>query len=309
MQIALALGPLTAQIRLCWTSIRSPPVVQSAADAIIVQITTGGDQFGLDREVSCPVHFAEIRRPAGSHQSLQLALPFGAHDLDLEVSAAGGAPEIVGGPARGQRAGIAAAQDRKSSGRRRQIPNGGASVLYNKESIPAQPSRLVLPAGAPGSGSPKPVRCALGLRTIVAQVSARYVEHGVHVQLASVVPDIVEGDPLRVTDEPGRLVIQRGVPLFERSHSKRDRHRPALAAETATGRHFLLGQRAIRGCRCAHDDPKRREQGNLPKGNLASQRPHSARSPSSVYFSSAYSERVHKQGNSHVTGGRAARCG
>src|SRR3954466_13407746 len=155
MQIALALRPVTAQIRLCWTSIRSPPVVQSAADAIIVQITTGGDQFGLDREVSCPVHFAEIRRPAGSHQSLQLALPFGAHDLDLEVPAAGGASEIVGCPAGGQRAGIAAAQDRKGSGGRRQMPHGGAPVLYNKKPIPTETSRLVLLAGAPGGGPPK----------------------------------------------------------------------------------------------------------------------------------------------------------
>src|SRR3954452_24583690 len=176
MQIALALRPLTAQIRLCWTSIRSPPVVQSAADAIIVEITTGGDQFGLDREVSCPVHFAEIRRPAGTHQSLQLALPFGAHDLDLEVSAAGGAPEIVGGPARGQRAGIAATQDRKSPGRRRQMPNSGAPVLYNDKPVPAEPSRLVLAPGGPGGRAPKSMRIALGFRTIIAQVSAGHVE-------------------------------------------------------------------------------------------------------------------------------------
>src|SRR3954453_20434264 len=46
-----------------------------------------------------------------------------------------------------------------------------------------------------------------------------------------------------------------------------------------------------------------------PKVTLPASAHTAIESPSSVYLSLAYSERVHKQGNSHVTGGRAARCG
>jgi hypothetical protein len=41
------------------------------------------------------------------------------------------------------------------------------------------------------------------------------VEHRVHVQLAFVLPDVREGDVLGMADEPGGLMVERGVPLIE----------------------------------------------------------------------------------------------
>jgi hypothetical protein len=61
------------------------------------------------------------------------------------------------------------------------------------------------------------------------------VQRGIDVELTLIFPDVIEADVLSVTDEPGGLVIQGGVPLFESTHPKDNRYRPALGAESVTG--------------------------------------------------------------------------
>jgi hypothetical protein len=68
------------------------------------------------------------------------------------------------------------------------------------------------------------------------------VQRGIDVEFTLIFPDIMEADVLSVTDEPGGLVIQGGVPLFEGTHPKDDRYPSALRAESVTGRsHGSLG--------------------------------------------------------------------
>jgi hypothetical protein len=112
MEVLLLWRPLAAQVGLGRAAIGSPAAVQAATDSIVVEVAAGGDNLGLDREISGPFHFAEIRRAPGSHQSLQLPLPFGAHDLDLEIAATSGPTQIIGGAAWSQGARIAATQQR-----------------------------------------------------------------------------------------------------------------------------------------------------------------------------------------------------
>jgi hypothetical protein len=90
VEVLLFGWPFAAQVGLGWPAVGSLAAVQAAPDPIVVQISTGGDDLGLNREVPGPLHFAEIRRAPGAHQSLQLPLPLGAHDLDLEIPATGG---------------------------------------------------------------------------------------------------------------------------------------------------------------------------------------------------------------------------
>jgi hypothetical protein len=61
------------------------------------------------------------------------------------------------------------------------------------------------------------------------------VQRGIDVELTLIFPDIIEADVLSVPDEPGGLVIQGGVPLFESTHPEDDRYPPALRAESVTG--------------------------------------------------------------------------
>jgi hypothetical protein len=46
------------------------------------------------------------------------------------------------------------------------------------------------------------------------------VQRGIDVELTLIFPDIIEADVLSVTDEPGGLMIQGGVPLLEGTHPK-----------------------------------------------------------------------------------------
>jgi hypothetical protein len=208
VQILLAFRPFAAEIWFRRPPIGASPVVERAADAVVVQITARGDYFGLDREIAGPLHLAEIRRPAGSHQGLQFALPFGAHDLDLEVPAAGCSPLVVRRPAGRQRAGITAAQHRKVSGRRRQPAHGRAAVFHDHKPVPAQSPGLVRVARASGSGSPVTVGGAFSFRAVAAQIPAGDMKHGVDVQLSLILPQIVERNSLGVADQPRRFVVK-----------------------------------------------------------------------------------------------------
>jgi hypothetical protein len=208
-------GPLAAEIGLCRTTVGPSAAVQGAANAIIIQICTGGDDLRLDRKVAGPFHLAEIRRPARSHQSFQLALLFGAHDLDLEITAAGGAPNVVSRSASCQGARVSTGNDRQAAGWGWQRSNHPAPALHDQKALATEATSLLRPVRPARRRSGKAVRGTFRPGALHSQEPAGYVEHGVDVQLPFVFPKIVKGDPLGVTNEPGGLVIQGGGALFQ----------------------------------------------------------------------------------------------
>jgi len=232
----LLLRPFAAEVRLCRPAVGALSPMQGTADPIIIKIGAGGDDLCFDREIPRPFHLAEIRWAPGTHQGLQPALPLGTHDLDLEVAAAGSPAGIVRGSARGQRTRVGRAENGEAVAGKRECPEGSPPALDNEKSILTQLARL-LPANGPAwRGSREAVGGAAGGASVWLQETARDVQRGVDVELPLILPDIIEADVLSVTDEPSGLVIQRGVPLFERPHPKHHRYPPALRAERVTGR-------------------------------------------------------------------------
>jgi hypothetical protein len=69
---------------------------------------------------------------------------------------------------------------------------------------------------------------ATGPHAIVAQMTARYVEHSVHVEIILVGPRLAEGDLLRVPQQPGRFVIEGGGALLQRADPEGDAERAAV---------------------------------------------------------------------------------
>ena len=98
-----------------------------------------------------PLHLAEVRRAAGPHQGLQPALLLGAHDLDLEIPAAGRAPRCVRG-ATGRRsaqgfAPLSTGSARQVRRRRRtRAAVDRSPLLHDQEPVAAQPAGLLEPA-------------------------------------------------------------------------------------------------------------------------------------------------------------------
>jgi hypothetical protein len=77
---------------------------------------------------------------------------------------------------------------------------------------------------------------------ISLKIPAGHVEHRVDIQLTLVLPEIVEGDPLGMADEPGGLVVQGSGALFQGADPERDRYCAALGAESPAGRNcFVAG--------------------------------------------------------------------
>jgi hypothetical protein len=235
MQPLLLLRPLAAEVRLCGPAIRPLPPMQGAADPILVEIGAGGNDLCLDGEIARPFHLAEIRRTARTHQGLQPVLPLGTHNLDLEVAATRRPTGIVRGSARGQSARIGRGENRKTTGGRRECPDGGPPVFDDEKLVPAQLARLLPSDWSAGRGSSEAIGGAAGGAPLCLQEAAGDVERGINVKLTLIFPDVIEADVLGVTNEPGGLVIQGGVPLFERTHPKDDRYRLALRTESVTG--------------------------------------------------------------------------
>ena len=184
------------------------------------QIAAGRDHFGVDGELALARHLAEIRRTPGTHQRLQRLLPAGAHDLYLQVPAAGRAAPVVGRAAGCGGAGIGARawQDRQRPPRRRgrrQPPRDHPAALHQVEPVAIELSQLRPPAGG-RRGRGVTVRAAAGAAAFLTQEPAGDVEHGVHVEIAFTFPQVEEGDVLRVAQEPGGLVVERRVTLVER---------------------------------------------------------------------------------------------
>ena len=64
--------------------------------SIFAQVVTGRDQLRFKGEFAGPLDLTEVGRLPGPNPALEPGFPFGAHDLDLHVPAAGGSPAMVG---------------------------------------------------------------------------------------------------------------------------------------------------------------------------------------------------------------------
>jgi hypothetical protein len=200
--------PFAAQVWLGWTAIGSHPPVEAAADPVVIEVPTGGNYLCLDGVIASALHLAEIRRLAGSHQCLESALPPGAHDLDLQISAAGRPPAVVCRAAGSKCAWVRSLQNRQALARRRQRPSHLAAIFYNKEPVSIQAAGLVWLVRSPGARAPEAVSGTLGERAFLPQVSTADVQGGVHIELALVLPDFRKPNVLGMTDEPGGFVVE-----------------------------------------------------------------------------------------------------
>src|ERR1700737_2311276 len=96
----------------------------------------------------------------------------------------------------------------------------------------------LLPLVRPVRSRPQVAVCrTLGASSIPAQVLAGNMQHRVNVEFPLILPQVIEADILRVADEPGRLVVERGGPFLQGPDPKSDRHSPALAAQPPAGRY------------------------------------------------------------------------
>jgi hypothetical protein len=214
--------------------------MQGASDPVVVQVPAGRDHLGLEREVPGPLDLTEIRRAAGAHQCLQALLAMGAHDLDLQVSAACGTPPMVGRATGRACAGVSPVEHRELPG----TGWGGGGEHAHSRPTPIDHPEPV--ATEPPGLSPSQLggECRIGesiegaTRTagLGPKVSARDVKGRLGVQISAVRPDLAEGDLLGMSQEPRRLVVERGGPFLERTDPEGDPERAALAAQAITGR-------------------------------------------------------------------------
>jgi hypothetical protein len=194
--------------------------MERAGHPVVLQVATGGDHLHVQGELSAPLDLTEIRRPAGPHQSLQLAVALGTHDLDLQISAAGGAATVVGGTAGCAGAGVLAPEHRKGmagSGWRREGPGDQALGLDQLEPVPAEPARLFPAPARATRGPPVAEQSALLCPPIGAEVATGHMEDRFHVQIPLAPPEIAERDALSMAPQPGGLVVERLVAILQRS--------------------------------------------------------------------------------------------
>lgn len=205
--------------------------MKRAGHPVILQESARGDHLGLEREVPGPLHLTEIWRLAGAHQGLQAPLALGAHDLDLQIPAAGGGHGVVGRTAGGGGAGVVAVHDRERVGGWRRMLEGPRHQpfrVHDAEPVLPQTAELCPVRRPSGRRAFESVNPATGRHAILSQMTAGYVEHGVHVEVILVGPGLAEGDLLRVPQQPGRLVIEGGGAIFQRADAQGDAERAAV---------------------------------------------------------------------------------
>ena len=69
---------------------------------------------------------------------------------------------------------------------------------------------------------------ATGRHAIFSQITAGYVEHGVHVEIILVGPRLAEADLLGVPQQPGCFVIEGGGAILQRADPQGDAERAAV---------------------------------------------------------------------------------
>jgi hypothetical protein len=151
-------------------------------------------------------------------------LRLGAHDLDLEVTAAGGFAGIVRGSARRRRAGIIGTipvcQNRQAAGRERERSNRVLALLDDYEPVAAELERLRVPLRTAGRGAGKAMCPAARGSSLLVQIATRDVQHRLDVQVAFSLPQLQEINVLRVAEQPGGFMVERLRALLQLADAK-----------------------------------------------------------------------------------------
>src|SRR5690606_37681315 len=103
------------------------------------------------------------------------------------------------------------------------------------EAVVAQLARLA-PGGRGFDLTGKPVGGAALSASLLLQEAAAHVECGFGIQVAVTLPQLAEGDPAGMPEEPGGLMVQRSRSLRQGPDAQGDLEAGALTAQAETGR-------------------------------------------------------------------------
>ena len=204
--------------------------MERAMDPVLHEEGARRDHLRVQGLGGLPIHLAEIGGLAAPDQGLEPALPGGAHDLDLEVPAAGRSPSVVGGAARGADTGVGSGVDRelpRGSGGRRQCAGDRPPPLDDPETIRKKIRSAVTDSGTDVRYDPEAKPGISNLLEIMSvatgepipELEARY-DSGGYGQFKSDVAEAVVTllDPIRTryeelrADEPElRALLARGA--------------------------------------------------------------------------------------------------
>jgi len=235
------LGPIAAKIGLGGPPVGPAPSVEGTMHPILHQKSARRDHFPAQGERGEPLELAEVGDLAGPQQGFQPALPGGAHDLDLEVPAAGGASAVVGGAAGGGRAGVAAGVKGKLAGcvlGRWELPSDRPARFDDAEPVSSQAARLRRVGALRGFGPGVAVRRAARAPVLVPpQEAAGHLEHRFGIEVPPVSLQVSEeADPLGMPQQPGRFMVGGAGPGVLGGHSEQDLERVAVGPHPPAGR-------------------------------------------------------------------------
>lgn len=246
--------PVRAHHRLGRRAIRSKPVVERAADPVILEVPAGGDDLALDDVAAHALGLAQVRRAPRQEQSLQVVrVPPGrrGQDLQREVPAARGAAGVVRGATGRAPAGVSSVVDygERASPERPacEIESALPPAVHDGERASPVPQRRWL-RGLPSrrhrahervGGTPDPPcrfrRLSRSGRALCPQVLTRHVHHGVHQYSPSADVRFAERNALAVAQEPGGQGVTGRRVVVEVRDAQRHPEFPAVAAQAPAG--------------------------------------------------------------------------
>jgi hypothetical protein len=103
-------------------------------------------------------------------------------------------------------------------------------LVYYTEPIATQQAWLSRSCPIWGRWPLESIRLTAGTPVFGGQVATGNVENGVAVQVSVRLPKIPERDALSVTQQPGRLVVERGHAFFQVADAKENTETTALEA-------------------------------------------------------------------------------
>ena len=106
------------------------------------------------------------------------------------------------------------------------------------ETIVSQPARLYRSMGWAFRVPFISIHSARGPGRAIPQVSAGDMKDSVDEEVLAVVPRLAEIHPLGMTEEPCRLMVQRGLPVLKTPHSQDDPKGPALGSHLVAKRGY-----------------------------------------------------------------------
>lgn len=226
--------PVTAQVGLRGAAVGPAPPVECAIDSVGAEVTARGDELHVQGIFLGAHHFAEVRRLAGADKRFQAGLLAAAEDFDLEVAAAGGAPGIVCRPAGCAHARVVR-QNREPIPGVHRVPGPEVAMIHEPEPAPAELPGLRRPRGTSRRPAFESMRQARGPISRLLQEPAGHVQRRLYHQAPVQVVQAAEIHELRVTQEPGRLVIEGVVAFVQVPDPQGDRQGSALGAQALAG--------------------------------------------------------------------------